>query len=146
MSKVDSNEIIQVGIVVRDIEKAARNYAGLFGLEMPNIRVAAPNVTYRGKPITPGARLCSFKMGAVSLELVQPDGQPSTWQEFLDKKGEGVHHIGIVVKDKEEAVKLFEDRGMPLRQLGILASGSYSMMDSEEELGVVYNVKYNNPK
>lgn len=144
MKPLDSNEIMQIGIVVRDIEKAAKEYSELFGVEMPNIRNAFPTITYRGQKITTHSRLCAIPMGHVMLELVQPDEGPSSWREFLDTHGEGVHHIGFVVKDLDGAFKTLEEHGIAKRQYGGAQWGSYCFMDSEK-LGVLFNVKCDKP-
>lgn len=145
MKPMDSNSIIQVGIVVRDIEATAKRYCAVFGLPMPNIRNAMPNVNYRGTDITTGSRLCSFEMGNITLELVQPDDGPSSWREFLDAKGEGVHHIGLWVKDQESAFETLKANGVEKRQMGVGATSGYCMVDSAELLGVLLNVKWQIP-
>ena len=143
MSQLDSNAVIQVGIVVRDIEKTAGYYAKLFGLEMPKISNVAPDVTYKGQKVEPKGKKCSFKMGAVSLELIEPDDTPTSWKQFLDEKGTGVHHIGIVVEDRAGAIKALDEAGMPVRQFGQFKGGNYSVIESGETLGVNLNIKEN---
>lgn len=143
MTHLDTNNIIQVGIVVRDIEKTAKLYSKIFGVEMPNIRNAYPNITYRGQKITTHSKLCSFSMGNVTLELVQPDEGPSSWREFLDSHGEGVHHIGVVVNDLQGAFDTLAEHGIDKRQYGGAQWGSYTIVNSDA-LGVLFNIK--NPK
>lgn len=142
MKPLDSNRIIQVGIVVRDIEATAKQFAELFGMPVPNIRNAMPNVTYRGEAIETRSLLCSFEMGDISLELVQPDEGPSSWREYLDRHGEGVHHIGLWVKDQEAAFDTLSKKGIEKRQMGVGATSGYCMVDSAEALGVLLNIKW----
>jgi catechol 2,3-dioxygenase-like lactoylglutathione lyase family enzyme len=141
MDKMSSNVITQVAIVVRDIEKTARNYAGLFGMEMPNIVITDPeekaHTRYRGQPTQARARLAFFRMGSLSLELIEPVGGPSTWQEFLDNHGEGVHHIAFQVEDMDEAVRFLESKGIPPVQRGDFTGGSYAYVDSTPQLGAI---------
>lgn len=144
MESLENNKIIQVGIVVRDIEKTAQKYANIFGVEMPKIRLAFPNIVYRGtKPIVT-ARLCSFLMGNVTLELIQPGEEETSWKEHLDTHGEGVHHIGIMVEDLDKAYQVFADNGIERRQYGGADWGSYTIMDSTD-LGVLMNIKCKKP-
>jgi len=145
MATVDSRAIMQVGVVVRDIEKAARAYATLFGLDMPTIRNAFPTILYRGERVATKARLCGFQMGGVTLELVQPDDTETSWKEFLDTHGEGVHHIAVVVEDLEGAYQAMAEQGITVRQYGGAQWGSYSFMDSEKALGVNISLKCNDP-
>ena len=144
MAALENNRIIQIGIVVRDIEKTARMYAEMFGMEMPQIRQAFPNIVYRNTKPKVTARLCSFPMGEISLELIQPGEEDTSWKEYLDEHGEGVHHIGLMVDDLEKAYQVFYDKGIERRQYGGAGWGSYTIMDSKE-LGVLFNVKCAKP-
>ena len=112
---------------------------------MPNIRNAYANITYRGKKVVTHARLCAFAMGGVTLELIQPDETETSWKEFLDAHGEGVHHVAVVVEDLEGAYAAMAEQGIGLRQFGGAQWGSYSFMDSEAQLGVNISLKCNKP-
>lgn len=60
---------------------------------------AVTQTEYKGKP-APGAQslLAFFDVGpGLQLELIQPNEEPSTWREFLDEHGEGVHHLAFNV-------------------------------------------------
>lgn len=144
MKPLENRNIMQIGIVVGDIEKAAAAYARLFGMDMPKIRGAFPTITYRGKAITTHSRLCSFPMGPVSLELIEPDEGPSSWREFLESHGEGVHHVGLMVEDLEGAYGTLAEMGIEKRQFGGAAWGTYTIMDSQD-LGVLLNIKCAKP-
>ena len=145
MKTLDSNVIMQIGIVVRDIEAAAKRYAALFGVEPSPVRNVFPNITYRGRKVRPKAKICAFQMGSVTLELVEPDDTPTSWKEYLDNKGEGVHHLGVMVNDLDDAMNVLAENGISARQAGGAGWGSYTLVESEEQLGVVYNIKCNDP-
>src|SRR5512135_2737935 len=110
-----SNVICQVGLIVRDIEKSARAYADLFGMDVPAWSLTDPeekaHTRYRGQSTQGRAKLAFFDMGSLSLELIQPVGGPSTWQEFLDAHGEGVHHIAFQIKGMNSQIALLEGKG-----------------------------------
>lgn len=144
MEHLKTEGIIQVGIVVRDIEKTAALYAELFGLEKPSIRRAFPNIVYRGQKPNVTARLCSFRLGAITLELIQPGEEETSWKEYLDQHGEGVHHLGLMVDNLPEAYQTLAKYGIERRQYGGADWGSYSIMDSQA-LKVLLNVKCNDP-
>jgi catechol 2,3-dioxygenase-like lactoylglutathione lyase family enzyme len=142
-----SNVICQIALVVRDIARTAGAYAELFGMDVPEIReTAAEDVTgvrYRGRP-TPGrARLAFFRMGSLSLELIEPVDGPSVWQEFLDEKGEGVHHIAFVVEGIGGEIAKLEARGMPVVQRGQYAGGRYAYVDTTAALKVMLELLEN---
>ena len=145
MEYLDSKAVIQVGLVVRDIKTAVKNYASIFNIDEPEIRNVFPNITYRGQEVRPVAKICVFVMGAVAIELVEPDDTASSWKEFLDTRGEGVHNLGIVVEDLDSAMHILKSNNIPIRQSGGAGWGSYTLVDSEEKLGVVFNIKCNKP-
>jgi catechol 2,3-dioxygenase-like lactoylglutathione lyase family enzyme len=136
-----SRRICQVGLVVRDLERAARTYAELFGVAVPQIVTTAGEETahtrYRGAPTPARAKLAFFDMGGLSLELIEPIGGPSTWQEFLDTKGEGVHHIAFHVEGTDHITGGLAGKGIPVVQQGDYTGGRYTYVSSEAALGVM---------
>lgn len=141
MEQLPTNAICQVGIIVRDIERTARAYADLFGMEMPVIMLTDPpevaHTRYRGEATAARAKLAFFQMGTLSLELIEPVGGPSTWQEFLDEHGEGVHHIALHFPGMEEAIDLLGAKGIPAVQRGDYTGGRYAYLDSTPQLAVL---------
>lgn len=146
MPAINPKGICQIALVVKDIEKTARNFCEVFGLPMPEIFSLPPaeeaHTRFRGKPTDTRARLAVFKMGPVVLELTQPDGEPSSWKEFLERHGEGVHHIGFMVDDLNGTLSFLDRLGMPERHSGDYTGGRYVFVESAEKLGVLLNVKH----
>ena len=145
-NNIDFNGFIQIALVVRDVEKAAKEWAELFNVPVPEIKDHSnhnnPNVTYRGETGDYGMRMAVIRAGNWVLELSQPTGGESTFQEFLDKHGEGVHHLGFEVGEKRDAiVKELEGNGYTMRQIGFYPGSSWTIVDSEEKLGVNLNIK-----
>ena len=142
-----SNVICQVGLIVRDIEKSAKTYADLFGVDVPAWSLTDPeekaHTRYRGRPTEGQAKLAFFQLGSLSLELIQPVGGPSTWQEFLDAHGEGVHHIAFQIKGMDGQIALLEGKGMPLVQRGEYTGGRYAYIDTVPQLAVVLELLEN---
>lgn len=136
-----TNIICQVGLIVRDIERSAEVYSQVFGLPKPDIIITDPpeiaKTRYREEPTDARAKLAFFDMGQVSLELIEPIGGPSTWQEFLDEKGEGVHHIALRIKGTDRAVAFLEGKDIGVVQQGHYTGGMYTYMDSAPLLGTV---------
>jgi len=79
--------VVQIGFVVRDIERAIDSFQKIFDLPRPQITLTDPfeqaMTTYHGRPTEARAKLAFFHMGQVSLELIEPVDGPSTWQEHL---------------------------------------------------------------
>jgi methylmalonyl-CoA/ethylmalonyl-CoA epimerase len=146
MPPIEPRKVCQIALVVRDIEKTARLYCEIFGVPMPRIFSIPPveesHTRFRGKLTKTQAKLAVFDLGAVVLELTQPDGEPSSWKEFLDTKGEGVHHIGFMVDDLPATLDFLAKKGMPERHSGDYTGGRYVFVESAEKLGVLLNVKH----
>lgn len=135
--------LCQVGIIVRDIEATARRYADTFGLPMPDIVVTpgydVVKTTVDGQPSEATAKLAFLQTGQMVVELIQPDDKPSVWRAFLDKNGEGVHHIAFQVSDTKATERYLSQWGIDTAQQGLYsdASGMYTYVNSEPVLGVM---------
>ena len=75
------------------------------------------------------------------LGITEPDSEPSSWREFLDKNGDGIHHIAFMTRDREPVVQYFEENGMPVRHYGEYTGGNYTVFDSKEKFGTFIQVK-----
>lgn len=77
------------------------------------------------------------------IELHQVIDGPSTFREFVEKHGYGVHHIGFEVGDARDAViESLSGLGFDTnRTLGIYPGSSWTIVDTEETLGVNLNIK-----
>jgi catechol 2,3-dioxygenase-like lactoylglutathione lyase family enzyme len=132
--------VCQIAIVVKDIDQAAKRYADVFGVPVPSVMETASedetHIRYHGQPTPARAKLAFFKMGQISLELIEPIGGPSTWQEFLDRHGDGVHHIAFRVKGMEDVLTYLNGKGLPTAQRGDYKGGCYAYVDAEKMLGV----------
>lgn len=136
MAILGGSVVTQVGMVVGDIEQAARDWAELLGVPVPPIVVTGPmeeaHTVYRGKPSPARAKLAFFHLGPqVDLELIEPDGSPSTWRECLDKRGEGVHHIAFNVKGMQEQAAELSAHGLACVQKGEYTGGRYAYFDAD---------------
>ena len=139
---------IQVAVVVEDIEKALDAWCEVFGVPRPKVRITEPtpnpHETYRGQTAAYGLKLAVLdcRTRGFVVELHEPDERPSTFREFLDKHGNGVHHLGFQVGDARDAVVgELESAGYVLRTVGVYDDGSWTIVDAEESLGVNLNIK-----
>ena len=139
--------ICQIGIIVRDIEASIAAYADLLGVEPPGWSLTDPAETahtrYHGQPTTARAKLAFFDLGSLSLELIEPVGAPSTWREFLETHGEGVHHIAFTIQGMEEQLALLARKGMPAVQRGDYTGGRYAYVDATPQLHVILELLEN---
>jgi len=144
---IGTNVVCQVGLVVRDIERSIEAYSRIFGLSKPECMVTdgqeIAHTRYRDEPTDARAKLAFFDMGQVSLELIEPIGGPSTWQAFLDERGEGVHHIAFVMEDTDRTVAFLEQNDIHVIQQGDYTGGCYTYVDSASDLGVILELLEN---
>ena len=139
---VEKKGFIQINIVVRDIEKAAEKWAELFGVEKPEIYInhleGGEDYKYRGEPATCELKCANIFMDGFVLELHEPCGGPSSFQEFLDKHGNGVHHLGFEVGDRRDAIiKDMEESGYDVKRThGIYPGSSWTIVDAQRIFGI----------
>jgi methylmalonyl-CoA epimerase len=141
MSGNSLKRVTQIAVVVRDIDKTLTIWSKLLGLEKPEIIVTedweSTHMTFRGKPSKAKAKLAFVKMENIELEFIEPVGRPSTWQDFLDKHGEGIHHIAFQVENLERTLDKLGQIGVKAEQKGDFKGGCYVYTNSKSELGAV---------
>ena len=142
-------QFIQVNIIVDDIHKSAKAWAAVLGVPEPEIWTNHLKsngefpYTYRGKDIPCDLQMCVFDMGSWVLELHQVDGTPSTFREFVNKHGQGVHHLGFEVgDDRDKVISELKEMGFDTeRTIGVYPGSSWTIVDTEDVLGVNLNIK-----
>jgi len=83
------DKIEHIGIAVKDLEAANEVYTKLFG--------KAP---YKTETVeSEGVATSFFKIGESKIELLEATKQDSAIAKFIERKGEGIHHIAYAVKD-----------------------------------------------
>jgi catechol 2,3-dioxygenase-like lactoylglutathione lyase family enzyme len=147
MNKLDSTTVVQIGIIVKDVEKAASAYAGVFGIPKPAVVPIADdafaNTDYRGTPSSAKGKAACFDLGPVQMELIEPVGAPSLWEEFLRIHGEGLHHIAFKTQDLGAAREFLVSKGMETIQHGGWDGGQYTYMDGSQQLGLILELLHN---
>lgn len=104
---VDLGEMLQVGIAVRDADTVVKEWASAFGFNEWNERDFT-GVEADGSPWK--NRLIITKLGSMAFEFMQPVQGRRTQAEFLDKHGDGIHHIAFRVADLAEATAKLSTR------------------------------------
>ena len=146
-----SREIIKVGIVVDDIEKAAEYYQKIFQFDsVPSVRLPDPNKkpepgTYRllrGQKTDPKLKCCIIPLGPVYLEVIEPcSGQPSPWLEFLEKNGPGVCFLSFYVNGLENTLDFMRENGAPAFFVEEKGFERYAYFETQKFLGVTLEAK-----
>ncbi len=97
-------KIDHIAVAVKDVEKAAEFYEKVLGLELGGIEEV------EGMDVKVGF----LPVGDTRIELVQPLDPASGLAKFIEKRGEGIHHICYEVENVEEALKTCKARGAQL--------------------------------
>ena len=132
--------LAQVGFIVRDVEETKKKWAAFLGVEVPETQpigdYAVTQTEFMGEPAPEAfCWMAFFDVGPnLQLELIQPNDKPSTWRNYLDEHGEGIHHVAFQVKDSKACVKAAEAAGLKLVQKGTYGDGSgeYNYLDAPE--------------
>ncbi len=97
-------KVNHIGIAVKNIEESLQIYRDMLGLELEGQHEVESQ-----KVIT-----AFFPVGETHIELVQPAEGNVGVSKFIEKRGEGVHHICFEVDDIEQALKDLKERGARL--------------------------------
>lgn len=87
-------KIDHIGIAVNSIEEQLPYYRDAMGLEVERIETVASE----------GVKVCFIKVGDTHIELLEPISDTSPVKKFLEKNGQGVHHIAYSTKDIVKSV------------------------------------------
>ena len=94
-------KIEHIGIAVKDLEVSNKIFAALFG-----------TVHYKEEEVaSEGVKTSFFKSGPNKIELLQALNPESPIAKFIDKKGEGVHHIAFAVADIKAEIERLKTAG-----------------------------------
>lgn len=139
-------ELSQVGIIVRDLRTAMEYYWKELGVGPWKIFKFAPpeltETTVRGikKPFGMKVGLATSK--SWMIELIEPLEGRSIYNEFLESRGPGQHHMAYYLHENiERAEEYFQKRGIAVLQSGRFSRASFrsyfAYLDTEKELGTV---------
>lgn len=98
------SHIEHIGIAVADLNTAIALYEKLLGQKCYNIEEV---------PVQK-VRTAFFKVGQTKIELLQSTDPEGTIAKFIEKRGEGIHHIAFAVERLEEELKGAEENGIKL--------------------------------
>jgi methylmalonyl-CoA/ethylmalonyl-CoA epimerase len=149
MDKISTNHIVKVGIVVKDIEQAAKYYAELFNIPVPEVKTPNPNAVmpanastwYRGADKAFKCRTAIIRLEPIYIELIEPLDGPSPWSEFKQEHGQGVHYLAFNVEGFQDHIDLLNAKGMPVFYKQDKGKERYAYFETEEKLGVTLEFK-----
>jgi methylmalonyl-CoA/ethylmalonyl-CoA epimerase len=84
--------------------------------KLEHIGIAVKNLDSANKLVSRllGVRTSFFEIGGVKIELLEATNPESPIAKFIDKKGEGVHHLAFEVSDINKSLREYETKGFQL--------------------------------
>ncbi len=97
-------KIEHVGVAVKSVDESIHVFRDILGIPMEKV--------YESDAIK--TKIAFFPVGGSTIELVEPLDPESPVAKFIQKRGEGIHHICLGVEDIEAALRHYESQGIEL--------------------------------
>lgn len=101
---MDITHIEHIGIAVNNLEESIKYYEEVLGMKC----YAIEEVTDQK------VKTAFFKVGQTKIELLESTDPEGPIGKFIEKKGEGIHHLAFAVKDLAGALTEAEEKGVKL--------------------------------
>ncbi|MDA9312822.1 methylmalonyl-CoA epimerase [Vicingaceae bacterium] len=98
------NKVEHIGIAVKNIEASAKMYETLLGKPSYKTEVVESE----------GVSTLFFQIGESKIELLEATNPESPIAKFIEKRGEGIHHIAYDVSDIEAEIRRLKAEGFQL--------------------------------
>ncbi|WP_252311743.1 methylmalonyl-CoA epimerase [Sinobaca sp. H24] len=102
MLKQRPHKLDHIGIAVRSIEQNLPFYTDVLGLELLGMETVEAQYV----------KVAFLAIGESKIELLEPIGREGAIFTFLEKKGEGIHHVALGVTSVEERLKEIRNEGI----------------------------------
>jgi catechol 2,3-dioxygenase-like lactoylglutathione lyase family enzyme len=135
----------QVAFVVPDLDAAVARWVRL-GIGPWNIWTfddrRMTRAVYHGEPSAFAARAALCSIGPLTYELIESLRGPNIYEDFLDRRGPGVHHLGYYVDDIDGAIAAMDVKGYRMVQagwgFGADGDGAFAYFDTVDDFGCYY--------
>jgi methylmalonyl-CoA/ethylmalonyl-CoA epimerase len=97
-------KVDHVSIAVNNLDEGLKTYENLLGIKPSHIEEVPDQ----------GIKAAMIKVGDVEIELIEPTNPDSGVGKFLEKKGEGIHHICFEVDDVDKDLESLAAKGVEL--------------------------------
>ncbi|KMK93697.1 methylmalonyl-CoA epimerase [Rossellomorea marisflavi] len=128
MKKVD-----HIGVAVRSIEEALPFYEGVLGIPLLKLEEVANQ----------GVKVAFLDAGNLKIELLEPISDQSPVSAFIEKRGEGLHHIAFSVETIEERIGEIMEKGVRMideKPKTGAGGASVAFLHPKSSMGVLYEL------
>ncbi len=139
---LDLPQLSQIGLVVNDLEESIQYYEktlgfGPFTRSGVDFNLVFDFIELRGERVETDFLMGFAALGSLELELIQPVRGPSIYQEFLEKSGEGLHHLCFDVDNLDERLARYRSMGIAVIMEGRTPNSGFAYLDTDKIGGVV---------
>jgi methylmalonyl-CoA/ethylmalonyl-CoA epimerase len=141
------NDFVQVGVVVRDIERSMKYLREVFGIGPFRVLQCphpdwADEQHYYGQKVRYKTLQAFAELGPAELELIQPVEGKTIWSDFLERHGPGIHHIRFNVKELAPVLDHVQRHGIGITQqgAGTRAGTTWINFDTEALIGFIIEI------
>ena len=139
---LEDGQLFQIAFVVRDLDAALDRYTRILGGAPWRIFTFSAAIhreaEYRGGPTDFSVQL-ALNGTSPQYELIEPQSGRGIHQDWLDERGEGFHHVGVIVESLVEATARMAAGGYDAVQtgagFGAAGDGAYAYFDTIRDLG-----------
>lgn len=136
-------EFSHAALVVKDMEKVAKYLealdAGPFPPFLGGSGMPFSGKTVRGKTAEydMDLRIGRGDIGGLKMEIIQPLKGKSIYNEFLEEKGEGLHHLAFMVDDIDAEIADLEKKGLKVIQTGAMPNTKWAYLEGDDSGGMI---------
>jgi methylmalonyl-CoA/ethylmalonyl-CoA epimerase len=98
------DKLEHIGIAVKNLDSANKLFGKLLGRDHYKIESVESE----------GVRTSFFELGGVKIELLEATREDSPIAKFIEKRGEGIHHLAFEVKNIDRSIAQYKDDGFEL--------------------------------
>lgn len=152
---LEGAKITQIGIVVNNVEETSRNLSKVFGIEdwtyLDLTEEYFEDVVMHDtqKETKTHLRIATADAMGINFELIEPVSGESTHMEFLEKHGEGIHHISIPALTPDQFQMMMQsaqDADIEVEMKAQLGKATtFAYLNMREELGILFEIYTTDP-
>ena len=138
-------EVLQVGLVVKDVDAAVRKYWEVCGIGPWEIHTMdnrnMHDTMLHGKKKEFSMKVAFANVGDMQLELIEPLNDENIYAEFLREHGEGLHHIACAVDNFDETKTALKGKGVGVLQEGVTREGmGFAYLDTQDAMSCITEI------